>query len=294
MEIGSAEIGKDKPAYIIAEIGQNHNGDLYHAVRLIQMAESCNVDAVKLQARDAKYEFTEEKLSEPYIGRNSYGSTYRLHREKLDFGTKEFESLKDRHRYNQNKSELFTTVCSPAWIPWLEENDWCKFYKIASKDIRNIELISELAKTEKPLIISTGQAGSLEVIGRAVNEAQKHTEVALMHCVSDYPVLHEDTNLSAINTLRAVFGVPVGYSDHSAGVKAPVTAAIAYEADLIEVHVTKARAQRGTDHAASLEEPGLRSLVEWVRESEKMHGSGVIRPKITISQESESQNGMFL
>ena len=135
----------------------------------------------------------------------------------------------------------------------------------------NLELITAVASTGKPVIISTGLAKNDQAIERAYNAASKRAPVALMYCVSEYPCPIESIHLARIEQLKKRFGCPVGYSDHSAGVKAPAIAAIGRDADLLEVHVTKNRAQPGTDHAASLEEPGLRQLVEWVRTSEAIN-----------------------
>ena len=271
MQLGSKHIGQGKPCYIIAEIGQNHQGDLYHAVRLIQMAAGCGVDAVKLQARDCLEEFSEQRLNQPYEHRNSFGKTYREHRQHLDLGHDDFLSLKDRHRYNDNPAALFCTVCAISRLEALERDNWCQFYKIASKDMADLELVEAVASTGKPVIISTGLAKNDQAIERTYNAASKLAPVALMYCVSKYPCPLESVHLARIEQLKKRFGCPVGYRDHSAGVKAPAIAAIGRAADLLEVHVTKNRAQPGTDHAASLEEPGLRQLVEWVRTAEAIN-----------------------
>jgi sialic acid synthase len=268
MQLGSKHIGRGQPCYIIAEIGQNHQGDLYHAVRLIQMAASCGADAVKLQARDCLEEFSDQRLNQPYQHRNSFGRTYREHRQHLDLTHQDFISIKDRHRYNDNPAALFCTVCAISRLEALERDNWCDFYKIASKDMANLELIEAVASTGKPVVISTGMAKNDHAIEQACKTATIWAPVALMYCVSEYPCPLESVHLARIEQLKKRFGCPVGYSDHSAGVKAPAIAAIKHAADLLEVHVTKNRAQPGTDHAASLEEPGLRQLVEWVRTSE--------------------------
>jgi sialic acid synthase len=268
MQIGTKHIGNGRPCYVIAEIGQNHQGDPYHAVRLIQMSAACGVDAVKLQARDCEKEFTQHRLDQPYNGRNSFGNTYREHRQKLDLQHDDFRLLKSRHKYNKNPAELFCTVCAITRLEELERDNWCKFYKIASKDMNNRELLKAVSATKKPVIISTGMSRTDKDIDNAYNLASKSAPVALMYCVSEYPTPIESVVLQRIDAMRARYGCPIGYSDHTAGVKVPAIAAIKHAADLVEVHVTKNRAQPGTDHAASLEEPGLRQLVEWIRTSE--------------------------
>ena len=266
---------------VVAEIGQNHQGDTYHALRLMEMAANAGANYLKLQARDRLQEFSREDRSRPYTGRNSFGKTYGDHRARLDLDDESFAHLKARHQYNENPAELFTTVCAVSRIEWLEKNNWCRFYKLASKDMNNHRLIDALAETGKPLIISTGQAENLFQIEKAYSRAAKKTRVVLLHCVSEYPLPIERCNLSRIETLRTEFGCPVGYSDHSAGVKAPVVAAIKYNACLVEVHVTMSRAQPGTDHAASLEQPGLAAVCQWIREAQEM----VRRPELTVLEQ---------
>ncbi len=285
MEIGKRKVGPGHPCFIVGEIGQNHNGDVYTATRLIEMVAGCGVDAVKLQARLSREEFSREALARPYTGRNSFGRTYGQHREALDLTPEHFEHLKERHRYNRNPAELFTTVCAVGWIEWLEANDWCRFYKVASKDMANRRLIEALAATGKPLIISTGLAPDLAAITQTLDWAGGRANIALMHCVAQYPTPRDHLCLAEIETLRQEFGGVVGYSDHSAGVKAPVIAAIKYDADILEVHCTSNRALPGTDHAASLEEPGLLALVNWVREYEAitLGATGTILQDINAS-----------
>jgi len=268
VQLGTKHIGQGKPCYTIAEIGQNHQGDLYHAIRLIQMAASCGIDAVKLQARDCNEEFSQERLAQPYLNRNSFGRTYRDHRKQLDLTHDDFMAIKERHRYNDNPADLFCTVCAVTRLEELEKDNWCSFYKIASKDLGNSALIEAVSSTGKPVILSTGMAKSDAEIDAAYSLSAASAPTALMYCVSEYPCPLESISLDRIRQMKKRYGCPVGYSDHSAGVKAPAIAAIKLEADLIEVHITKNRAQPGTDHAASLEEPGLRQLVEWIRVAE--------------------------
>ncbi len=271
MQFRDFNIGPGHPCHVIAEIGQNHNGDVYHAIRLIQTAASCGADSVKLQARDRFEEFEDSELREAYGGRNSFGKTYGEHRQFLDLQDEDFQHIKERHRYNDNPCNLFCTVCAVNRLDWLEKNKWCKMYKIASKDMLNQQLVQEVARTGKPLIISTGKAENLAQIESSLSWASIYTEVALMHCVSKYPTPPVECRLREIERLRSAFGVIVGYSDHTAGVKAPATAAIKYAADLVEVHLTMNRALPGTDHAASLEPPGLSSLCGWIKQSSEMH-----------------------
>lgn len=261
--------------FVIAEIGQNHNGDVYHAVRLMGMADRCGVQAFKFQARDAAYEFTPEQLAAPYVNHHSYGATYGEHRAALDLKPEHFAHLKDRHRYNGWEATLLASVQSPRMVAELERIDFCPAYKIASKDLLNHELIEEAARTGKPVLLSTGLAETWEEIRRAIEVIRRHHDnFGVFHCVSVYPCQPADCNLRAIDLFRAWsrdWGCPIGWSDHTGTTQVPAHAA-AMGYDMIEVHVTLSRMQRGTDHAPSLEETGLRELMLRLRITKEAEG----------------------
>jgi len=279
--------------YICAEIGQNHNGDSYTALRMMAMAERCGVDAIKFQFRDPEYEekagTLPMRLDDPYSGDHSYGATYREHRAALDLTITDLMHLKERHRYNQFKSEIIVTPCSPAAVDQLENVNYCDIYKIASKDLGNMELIEAVASTGKTMILSTGMAQSPGEVWRAT--ADLYGDYIVCHSVSKYPTPLCDVNLKCLLNLDRQFEnsfncLGIGLSDHTTGIRTSVAAA-AMGAIYIEKHITLSRAMKGRDHAASLEEPGLRMLISWVRDIEMAMGDG----RYPIKGIMESQNG---
>ena len=246
--------------YVIAEIGQNHNGNMDIAKKLIDMAVRCNANAVKFQKRDVDSEFT-YAFNLLYENNNSFGKTYGEHRRFLEFDEAQ---RKDLSQYA--KKQKYNLLCTPCDLPSLEimENINVPFYKVASRDLTNIPLITELGKLDKPVIISTGMA-SYEDIEDALDYLNKEKEkLIIMHCTSQYPCEIENVNLNVINTLKEKYEYLVGYSDHTNGTIISVAATL-LGASVIEKHITLDRSMRGTDHAGSLEEPGLSSLVKSIK-----------------------------
>jgi sialic acid synthase len=148
------------------------------------------------------------------------------------------------------------------------------FYKVASRDLTNLPALAAMAKTGKPVIISTGMA-SLEDIEDALEVLGKdRKDIIILQCISQYPADMDNVNLRVMDTLRERFGKITGFSDHTAGIIASVTAAV-MGAAVIEKHITLSRAMKGSDQAGSLEEPGLKKMIEYIRLSERAKGDGV-------------------
>jgi sialic acid synthase SpsE len=271
-------IGNNLPVYIVAEIGQNHNGDIDIAEKLIDMASRCGANAVKFQKRDIPSELTEQAFSEAYINSNSYGKTYGEHREFLELNEEQHRHLKN---YAKDRNiTYFCTPCDILSVEMLERLD-CPFFKVASRDITNIPLLNKLATLNKPIIFSTGMA-DLEDINQAMKflKSEKN-EIIIMHCTSQYPCKIENVNFNAITTLKEKFGTLVGMSDHTSGVIIGATS-IVYGAVVVEKHITLNRTMKGTDHPGSLEEVGLRKLVEYIRAIELAKGDGIIKIKPAV------------
>lgn len=248
---------------VVAEIGQNHNGDVYTALRMIGMAERCGADAVKFQLRNCEAEFPPEVLDAPHPQpEHAFGATYREHRRALDLTADDIRHLVDRIRYNEWNVGW---ICTPCWVGAVEELERlnCPTYKVASKDLANMELLKAIAATGKPVILSTGMHGFDEIA--AALEIVPHATV--LHCRSLYPCPPEKANLRRMVEIRDVFGVPVGYSDHTPGT-AVCAAAVALGATVIEKHVTLSRRMKGRDHSCSAEEDDLRRIVGEAREVE--------------------------
>jgi sialic acid synthase len=266
-------IGDDQPCFIIAEIGQNHNGDVAIARELIDNIAFHKADAVKLCKRHIPSEMTREMYDQPYFGPQSFGSTYGKHREALELSKDQYKQLK---AYAEGKGVIFfATACDMQSVNDLEEAG-VSLYKAASRDLTNLPLLDYIAQTNKPIIISCGM-DAMEEIGEAVDTVRKrHNKIVLLQCTSGYPTPHEDVNLRVMHTLRKTFDVLVGMSDHTVGIMVPV-AAVALGACVVEKHVTLARYMKGTDHACSLEPDGLRRVVRDIRHLEAAMGDGVKR-----------------
>lgn len=246
-------IGQDQYPFIIAEIGNNHNGSIELAKKMIKVAKEIGVDAVKFQKKDIDTAFSKDLLERPYEGEHSFGKNYREHKEALELSESQLKELYD---YSRELGIIcFSTPFDPISVECLERLD-NPFYKIASFHVTNLELIETVCKTGKPILMSTGMS-TLEEIDRAMELVRRHTDkVGLFHCVSSYPTEDKDVNLRNISLLQQRYQCPVGYSGHERGVVICI-AAIALGACMIERHFTLDRTMKGPDHAASVETSGM-------------------------------------
>lgn len=273
MRIGQYEIGSGR-TYVIAEIGNNHNGSFDRAIELIDLALDAGADSVKFQMRH---------LDQVYRQRT-------LRKDGEDLGTeyvldllRRFELTVDEHRqlaeYCRTKGALY--LCTPwdALSVDVLESFGVPAYKVASADLTNLPLLDHLAQTGKPLILSTGMSTPEEVKATVVFLGKRNAQFALLHCNSTYPAPLHDINLKWIEQLRKIHPL-VGYSGHERGINVSL-AAVALGATIIERHFTLDRGMEGPDHAASLTHSELKRLIEGIREIEKSLGDGLTR---TLSQ----------
>ena len=257
--------------FFIAEIGINHNGDVDIAKQLINQAKAAGCDAVKFQKRTIDIVYSPEVLAQK---RDSpWGTTQREQKEGLEFDEQEYDIIEAHCR------QLGIDWFASAWdIPsqhFLRRYD-CKYNKIASAMATHLPFLKEVASEKKPTFLSTGMC-SYEDIDRAVDIFRAAgCPVLLMHTVSTYPAADSDLNLSAIHALRERYGLPVGYSGHETSVSPSIMAAM-MGAMAIERHITLDRAMYGSDQAASLELPGLLSLLGSIRKIPESIGDGVKR-----------------
>ena len=267
MDIDGILIGNDKPCYIIAEIGINHNGDIALAKKLIDVATNAGANAVKFQKRDLESIYQQKILENPSL--DSQGTEILIDVLKnVEFGEDDFQEI-----VNYCKEKKITFLCTPWDIPsanFLEKLD-VPAYKIASADLTNLPLIAHISKLNKPMIISTGMS-EMEEIERTVDFVkEKNTTFSLLHCNSTYPSPPELLNLSLIPVLREKFNVPIGYSGHESSILPSITAAN-MGAVIIERHITLDKTMEGLDQAASLEPDEFKELIKKIRESEKAKG----------------------
>ena len=266
IKIGNRSIGQGYPAFIIAEIGINHNGDIDLAQKLIDVALIAGCDAVKLQKRDP-VEATPEEYKN-VMRETPWGlMTYLEYKKRLEFGREEYDQIDS---YCRDKGILWTA--SPwdiSSIDFLERYDLA-FYKVPSALITNKEYLERIKKSGRPLIVSTGMA-NMELVEKVI-EFLGEDNIILLHAVSTYPARPQDINLNVIRRYKQLFNCPVGYSGHEVGLQITIAAA-ALEAKVIERHVTLDRSMWGTDQAASVEATGLIRLVRDIRLVESAIGS---------------------
>lgn len=271
LTINNFTISDDSDCYVIAEIGNNHQGDLQKAKEMFKAAKECGVDAVKLQKRDNKSLLTRAAYDKPYDNENSFGATYGEHREALEFGRAEYVELQ---KYaNELGLTFFSTAFDMKSADFLAELDM-PLYKVASGDLKNTPLLQHIAKIGKPMIISTG-GGTMEDVQRAYDAIMPiNQQLCILQCTASYPAEPQDLNLRVITTYREKFpDVVIGLSDHENGI-AMALAAYVLGSRVVEQHFTLNHTLKGTDHAFSLEPIGMRKLVRDLRRVRVALGDG--------------------
>lgn len=263
-------IADETDSFVIAEIGQNHCGDIDRAKELIVAAMGCGVDAVKFQKRTNKELYTEELYNAPYIGPQSFGNTYGEHREALELDINQHAELKGYA--NKNGLLYFATAFDFKAADELLSIG-VPIIKIASGDLTNTPLLRYISGKGTPMILSTGGA-MLHDVKRAA-DAMLHDNFAILHCVASYPNQPHEMNLKAITALREEFPLQViGLSDHYNGICMSL-AAYVLGARIFEKHFTLNHTWKGTDHALSLEPKGMHDLVRDLRRMRFAMGDGV-------------------
>lgn len=272
--IGSRAVGAGHPAYIVGEIGINHNGSIDTAKSLIAVAKNTGCEAVKFQKRTVDIVYTPEELAKPR--ENPFGATNGDLKRGLEFNEEQYRKIDDFCK--EMEIEWFASCWDEPSVDFISQFP-VPCYKIASASLTDDNLLKRHKETGKPLLISTGMS-TLEEIDHAVEIVGKDN-LLLIHTCSTYPSKYSELNLRVIQTLQQRYGVPVGYSGHETGIASSV-AAVALGACFIERHITLDRAMWGSDQAASLEPSGLTRLVRDIRLVEESMGDGV-----KIVQESE-------
>jgi N-acetylneuraminate synthase len=269
IKIGKRMVGDGYPAYIIAEIGINHNGDLGIAKQMIDAALHAGVDAVKFQKRTPDVATPIDQQTQ--MRETPWGYiTYLEYRYKVEFNEEQYREI---DRYCREKGIAWlVSVWDQASVDFMEKFD-TPAYKIPSASLTDFGLIRKARATGKPLILSSGMS-TMEQIHQGVKIAGEK-DLILMHCTSTYPCEPEELNLRMIETLRSEFpNLPIGYSGHEVGL-VPTAVAVALGACMVERHLTLNRAMWGSDQAASVEPWGFETLVKYIRVSEAALGDGV-------------------
>ena len=267
VKIGNRWIGDEHPAYVVAEIGINHNGDLEIAKELVQAAKHAGVDAVKLQKRTPELCVPPDQRGQMRETPWGYIS-YLDYRYKVEFDEEQYDEL-DRYA-REVGIDWFASVWDEPSVDFLEKyQPIC--YKIPSASLTDFSLLRHLRKTGRPLILSTGMS-TQEQIKEAVRLIGEENLI-ITHATSAYPCDPNELNLKMIQTLRNLFSCPIGYSGHEVGLVTSAVA-VAMGACLVERHITLDRALWGSDQAASVEPGGFERLVKYIRVTEMAVGDG--------------------
>lgn len=271
IQIGSKKVGVGHPVFIVAEISANHNQSFDQAVRIVHAAKEAGVDAVKLQTYTADT-----------ITISSNRECFRIKGGTLWDGQTLYDLYNEAFTpwdWQPKLKELcdalgldfFSSAFDPSAVDFLE-NIEVPAHKIASPELVDTPLIQKMARTGKPVILSTGMA-TVEEIEEAIATARNAgaRQLALLRCTSAYPAPPDEMNLRSIPDMMQRFGLPVGLSDHTPGIAVSV-AAVSLGASLIEKHLTISRADGGPDSAFSLEPQEFKALVDSIRSAEKALG----------------------
>lgn len=275
IELSNKIISENKPVFIIAEAGVNHDGDINKAKKLIDVAVDSGADAVKFQA------FKTENLILKDVNKAPY------QKKTTDSNQSQFEMLKSLEiTKNQNKDLI--SYCDRKGIIFLstpfDEESLDELvdlnipaFKVASTDTTNLLFLKKIAQTNKPIFLSTGMS-FLEEIKLALKEIYQYNKnVVLLQCTANYPIRDNDANLNVISTFKSKFDILVGYSDHSTGIGASPYA-IPLGAKVVEKHFTLDTDQSGPDHKASLNPNELKKYVKEIRRVESFMGSCIKEP----------------
>jgi N,N'-diacetyllegionaminate synthase len=273
--VGDRTIGVGHPCFVIAEAGVNHNGSVDRALQLIDAAAEAGADAVKFQTFNASRIATKDAAQAAYQIRNLGKQQSQLEMlTQLELSDSAHKTLVSHCR---ERDILFMSTPFDELSADLLTDLGVEIFKLPSGEMTNLPFLKYVAGKRRPLIVSTGMC-SLGEVEDAVStiESVDGSAFVLLHCVSNYPADPADVNLRAMATLRAAFGRPVGYSDHTMGIEVGM-AAVALGACVLEKHFTLDRSLPGPDHKASLEPHELVQLVTGVRTVESALGTGIKR-----------------
>lgn len=270
IKIGNKIIGNDKPTFIIAEIGTNHNQRKDKAKKLIDIAAKSNVDAVKFQIYHPQDIVSEEIKVDDYGLSDIYNETYwyNVLENHLKTPVEWFPDLSD-YAHSLGLNVIATVHCEECMnnmMPYIDA------FKIASMDLTHHFLLEKLSLTDMPIILSTGMSKTNE-IDEAVNLIRKNNnQLSVLHCVSNYPANFEELNLNFIKTLKTMYSFPIGFSDHALDTLSSIIA-VSLGANIIEKHITLNRNDQGPDHKFALEPENLNKLVKNIRKVELSLGT---------------------
>lgn len=271
-----------KETYIIGEIGQNHNGSVDIAKLIVELVSRPvteevfgltlkPMNAVKMTKRDLTEELTTSQMNRIYDTPNSFGRTYGEHRAFLELSDEEHYEV---YKYAKSLGlDFVETLCAKGCLSLLKLFT-PDYLKVASRDLTNLPLLEALAETKIPMILSTGMAGKQELDNALETITRYHSNISILHCVSQYPTHPDNLNLSTITYLKKHYGQQyrIGFSDHTIGIAAPAVA-VGLGAEIIEKHVTIDRHMKGTDQIGSLGPDGVNRMIRDIRMVERWMGT---------------------
>lgn len=265
--------------FIIAEAGDNHNGNYETALKLVDIAIEAGADCVKFQTFITENVISKFAEKAEYQKQNTGTDESQFDMvKKLELSFEEFRNIK---KYCDKKGILF--LSTPFDLDSIEflETLHIPLWKIPSGEITNLPYLTKIAKTGKDIIMSTGMC-QMQEIKEALTILKENGagKITLLHCNTEYPAPFIDVNLNAMKTMRDKFKVEVGYSDHTVGIAVPI-AAVAMGARVIEKHFTLDKNMEGPDHKASLEPDELKQMVIDIRNIEKAMGNGQKIPSMS-------------
>jgi len=271
INISGRMVGDGHPAYIIAEVGINHNGDVELAKEMVAAAWKCGADAVKIQTF----------ITGEFLHPSHPGYKYDIDAEISHKNEQKIWDFATSRNIN-----LFSTPEDFSSLHFIEEQNPA-LIKIAAMDFNYQDLIKGAARLQKPIILSAGMSTMEEVLQavRWVEEAGNNQYI-ILHCVSCYPSKPHSCNLRAMQTMKTILDSPVGFSDHTEGIHISL-AAVALGANVIEKHFTIDKNLSGPDQKCSMDPDDLRTLIRDVREIESAMGHG---KKIPAPEEEEPRN----
>lgn len=266
-------IGQGHRTFVIAEIGQNHQGDIDLAKKLIQAAKKCGADCVKLQMSSLKDKFTSSALQRPYGCVNSFGPTYGQHKSHLEFSLDQYKSLLT---YANEEVGVFLTASAmdPVSVDNLDSLN-VPFIKVGSGDANNKFVLEKVAKLKhRNAILSTGMSDETQVeqMYHIMKKSRQDMNFVLLQCTSSYPTSDKHVHLNVINKYKEMFDdIHIGYSGHESGY-VPTLGAVALGARVVERHITLDKSMKGSDHKCSLDLKEFGEMVQLIRTMENALG----------------------
>jgi len=272
IDLNGRKIGQGEACFIIAEAGVNHNGDIKLALQLVKAAARAGADAVKFQLYNVEEQVLRKAKTVSYQQKRTGANLMIEMAKSYDLP---WEAHKEIAEYCKKLNIMYMSSCFDRNAVDFLLNLGCECIKVGSGEITNFPLLAHMSSTGKPILLSTGMS-ELSEVAEAVEHirASGKSQLALFHCVSSYPADPSSINLHVMKNLEAIFGVPVGFSDHTVGNEV-ACAAVALGASLIEKHFTLDKKLPGPDHAMSLNPEELKNLIDDIRTVESALGDGL-------------------